>query len=302
MGHDHAHVGHTHGAATPGRLGRMIAAAALLAAFVGLEVGVGLAIGSLSLLADAGHMVTDLLALGMGIAALGLAARGSRTRSRTFGWHRAEVLTAVVNAALLLGVGAYILIEAIDRIGARPDVAAIPLIATAAAGLAANVVVMLLLRRDAEDSLAVRGAYLEVLADAVSSVGVLIAGLVTLTTGWPYADLVAAVLIAVWVVPRAVRLALDALRILVQQGPRHIDVAAVHAGIAGVPGVDDVHDLHIWTLTTGMDVATVHVTSEADPARTLAAVRAVLHGHGLEHATVQIESAAQAAGCDEVTW
>ncbi|WP_287001953.1 cation diffusion facilitator family transporter, partial [Gordonia sp. UBA7860] len=142
----------------------------------------------------------------------------------SFGWHRAEVFTAVANAVLLIGVAVFVLYEAIRRIGSDPEVPGLTLIVVALVGLAVNVAMMLLLRADSKESIAVRGAYMEVLADAVGSVGVLVAGIVTMTTGWGYADIVVAVLIAIWVVPRAVRLARDALRILNQQAPDHIDV------------------------------------------------------------------------------
>ncbi|MFD4295010.1 cation diffusion facilitator family transporter [Rhodococcus sp. NPDC058505] len=307
VGHGHAHG---HGGVEPGAVGpsatrirRMVLAVGILVGFLVLEVVVGLAIGSLALLADAGHMLTDVVGMCMGLVALLLARQGSAAAARTFGWHRAEVLTAMANAVLLLAVAAWVMYEAIGRIGDAPEIPGLPLMLTAAAGLAANLVVMWMLRGDAKDSLAVRGAYLEVLADAVGSVGVLIAGALVLAFNWTYADIVVGVLISLWVVPRAVTLAAASLRILTQASPENVDVDAVRADLGALPGVTGVHDLHVWTLTTGMDVATVHLTTDADTGVVLAAAKVVLDGHGLGHATVQVESGADGAHCQEnLTW
>lgn len=296
--HDHAHVGPSTGQR---RLWPMALSVVLIGGFFVVELVVGILANSLALIADAGHMATDVVALLMGMTALLLARHGSTTARRSFGWHRAEVFSAIVNAVLLIGVGAYVLYEAIERIGTDPQVPGLTLIVVALIGLAVNVVVMLLLRADARESIAVRGAYLEVLADAVGSVGVLVAGVFALITGSGYADIVVAVLIALWVVPRAVRLAADALRILNQQAPKHIDVEAVAAQLAQIPGVRDVHDLHVWTLTTGMDVATVHIASAGDGEKVLAQAQEILTEHGLEHATVQVEGD-QGCGDSELSW
>ncbi|KAF0969396.1 MULTISPECIES: cation diffusion facilitator family transporter [Gordonia] len=304
MGHSHSHS-HTPGTGAAGerRLWPMVLAVALIGGFFVVELVTGIVVNSLALIADAGHMLTDVVALIMGLIALLLGRHGRTTDTRSFGWHRAEVFTAVANAVLLIGVAAFVLFEAIERIGNDPQVPGLTLIVVALLGLAVNLVVMLLLRADAQESIAVRGAYLEVLADAVGSVGVLIAGIVALTTGWGYADIVVAVLIALWVVPRALRLAIDALRILNQQAPAHVDVEALRADLAGIPIVDDVHDLHVWTLTTGMDVATVHLGSSRPNAEVLPAAQAVLARHGLEHATVQVDPNDDQRRCrDEMTW
>ncbi|OBK81758.1 cation transporter [Mycolicibacter heraklionensis] len=288
-GHDHRH--------TDSRLSRMAVGAAILSAFFVIELTTAITINSMALLADAGHLLTDLAALFMGVAAVMLARRGSTSPSRTYGWHRAEVFTAVANAVLLIGVATFILTEAVRRIGTAPDVPGVPMIVVALAGLTVNIGVALLLRSHSTESLAVRGAYMEVVADTVGSVGVLIAGVVTITTGWPYADVVVAVFVALWVLPRAFALAGAALRILSEASPSHIDVAELRAALAAVDGVTDVHDLHVWTLVPGQDMATAHLGTNADAGRVLADARAVLAARGLTHATVQVEPTGQGGRC-----
>ena len=288
-GHSHGVGGHSPDGAGPprSRVRKMIVALAVLVVFLVVELTVALAIGSLGLLADAGHMLTDVLGMSMGLIALVLARKGSAAAARTFGWHRAEVLTAIANAVLLLGVAAFIMYEAISRIGDAPEIPGLPLILTAAAGLAANIVVMMLIRGDAKDSLAVRGAYMEVLADAVGSVGVLVVG----------------VLISLWVVPRAIKLAGSALRILTQASPADVDVDALTGDLSALPGVTGVHDLHVWTLTTGLDVATVHLECEGSSSMVLDRARSLLSTYGLDHATVQVEPTAHGRTCkEELTW
>ena len=281
-------AGHSHGNEDT-RLSRMVAASGILATFFVVELTTALIIGSLALLADASHMLTDLVALFMGLTALVLARRGSKSAARTYGWHRAEVFTAVANAMLLLGVSAFIVYEAIERLGKKPEVPGWPMILVALAALGANIAVVLLLRSHAESSLAVKGAYMEVMADAVSSLGVLIAGIVTVTTHWPYADTVVAVLVALWVLPRAIALARAALRILSESSPAHIDVAELRSALAAVDGVTEVHDLHVWTLAPGRDMVTAHLASDGRSDRVLDDARAVLAARGLDHATVQVE-------------
>jgi cobalt-zinc-cadmium efflux system protein len=279
----------------------MLAASAILGTFFIVELVTALAIGSLALLADAGHMLTDLVALFMGLTAVMLARRGSKSAARTYGWHRAEVFTAVANAVLLLGMAGFILYEAFERLDARPEVPGWPMILVALAGLIANVVVVLLLRSHSEGSLAVKGAYMEVMADAVSSVGVLIAGIVTVTTRWPYADTVVAVLVALWVLPRAISLARTALHILSESSPKHVDVEELRSALAAVEGVTEVHDLHVWTLVPGRDMATAHLTTDGRSDRVLDDARAVLAARGLGHATVQVEPPGSAPDCPEQT-
>lgn len=267
----------------------MVIAAVILASFFVLELATALVIDSMALLADAGHMLTDLVAMCMGLSAVLLAQRGSSSPSRTYGWHRAEVFSAIANAVLLFGVAAYIFYEAIERLAQPPQVPGLPMIVVAGAGLAANAVVVVLLRSQSRESLAVKGAYLEVVADTVGSIGVLLAGLIIVTTGWRYADVVVAIAVALWVLPRAISLARAALRILSEASPRHIDVEELRAALSAVDGVTDVHDLHVWTLVPGKDMATAHLSCRSDAARVLDEAQAVMAARGLDHATVQVE-------------
>ena len=278
---------------------RMIMAASILATFFVIELTTSLLINSLALLADAGHMLTDVVAVFMGLAAVVLAKRGSTSPDRTFGWHRAEVFTAVANAVLLVGVAMFILYEAIERLGTGASVPGVPMIVVALAGLVANFVVAMLLRSHSEGSLAVKGAYMEVVADTVGSLGVLIAGIVTVTTHWPYADVVVAMLVAIWVLPRAFALARAALRILSESSPAHIDVEELRAALNAVDGVTEVHDLHVWTLSPGKDMCTCHLTSSGNSARVMRDARVVLHDRGLDHATVQVECPESTEDCTE---
>jgi cobalt-zinc-cadmium efflux system protein len=281
-------AGHDHSNADT-RVSRMIIGAAILTAFFVLELTTALLINSLALLSDAGHMLTDLVAMFMGLTAVLLARHGSASPTRTYGWHRAEVFTAVANAVLLLGVATFILYEAFERLGNAPEVPGVPMILVALAGLVANAIVVLLLRSHSEDSLAVKGAYMEVVADTVGSIGVLIAGIVTVTTRWPYADVVVAVFVALWVLPRAISLARSALRILSESSPSHIDVEQLRSALCAVEGVTEVHDLHVWTLVPGKDMVTAHLASCDNSARVLHQAQAVLAARGLDHATIQIE-------------
>src|SRR6476646_11007470 len=289
-------AGHDHGGADT-RVSRLLIAAGILSVFFVIELTTALLIDSIALLADAGHMLTDLVAIFMGLSAVLLARHGSVSPARTYGWHRAEVFTAVANAALLIRVAAFILVEAVDRLGDAPEVPGVPMIAVALAGLVANAAVALLLRSHSEQSLAVKGAYMEVVADTVGSIGVLIAGIVTVTTRWPYADVVVAVFVALWVLPRAISLARSALRILSESSPSHIDVEELRTALCGVEGVTEVHDLHVWTLVPGKDMVTAHLTSSRETALVLDDARAVLTARGLDHATVQVEPPDDAADC-----
>jgi cobalt-zinc-cadmium efflux system protein len=302
------HHGHSHGSIRAGERhkGRLAVAFVVLATFMVVEVVGGLLTGSLALLSDAGHMLTDVIGLGMALAAIQLASRGrSRSRrDRTFGLYRLEILAALANAVLLFGVAMYVLVEALGRFGDPPAVDTGPLIVVASLGLAANLVAFALLREGAKESLNVEGAYLEVLADTVGSVGVIVGAVVLEVTGWGWIDPAVGLAIALWILPRTWRLGAQAVRVLVQAAPRGFDLAALEHDLARVPGVVDVHDLHVWTLTSDMEVASAHLMVGADTGThgVLDAARVVLRErYGIDHATLQVEPDDH-EGCAEITW
>jgi cobalt-zinc-cadmium efflux system protein len=311
MPHDHsarqAHAhSHTHGVDRAGarHKGRLLAALVVLGGVTVVEVVAGFATRSLALLSDAGHMLTDVGGLGMALAAIHVADRAGADRQRTFGLYRLEILAALANAALLFAVAIYVVVEAARRWGDPPEVLAGPMLAVAVVGLAANLVAFGLLREGSKESLNVHGAYLEVLSDLVGSVGVIVAAAVIVTTGWTWVDPAVGVAIGVFILPRTWRLAGQALRILVQAAPPGLDLVGLEAELRAVDGVVDVHDLHVWTLTSEMDVASVHlmVREGSDTHGVLDRARVVLRdGHGIDHATLQVEPDSH-KGCDEIMW
>ena len=226
-----------------------------------VEVVVGLLSGSLALLADAAHLGTDALGIGMALLAVRMASRAPTAR-RTFGWQRAEVLAAAFNAVLLLGLAAAVVVEAVRRLGDPPPIQAGGVLVVGALGLVANLVGLALLAGGRKESLNVRGAFLEVLGDALGSVAVLVAAAVVLATGQERADPIASLLIAALIVPRAITLLRDTAEVLLEGTPRGVDLAEVRRHMLAQPGVVDVHDLHAWTITSGVPVLSAHVTVE----------------------------------------
>jgi cobalt-zinc-cadmium efflux system protein len=308
MGRQHDHGGHEHGDAlrrTAARnVGRLWVALGLTLTFVVVEAITAFVSGSLALLSDAAHMLTDGVAIALALGAIVVANRASREGSRTFGLFRLEILASLLNAILTFGVAGYVLVEAVIRLvdgGAAVDAG--PMLVVAAAGLAVNLVVFLMLRDGAQDSLAVRGAYVDAMADAAGSVGVVVAAVVIETTGWNMIDPIVAAVIGLWILPRAWRLAASALRVLLQVAPAHLDLEAIRRELLAMPGVVDVHDLHVWTLTSEMDVASAHVMigRGIDPHGVLDQARVLLLEHEIAHATIQVEPDDH-AGCAEINW
>lgn len=302
MSHDHDHGAVLRAGA---RHRRPLAwAFGLIVGFLVVQVVAGLVTDSLALISDAGHMATDALGLGMALAAIHAASHARSDGARTFGLYRLEILAALANAVLLFAVAAYVLYEAFARLGDPPDVEALPVLVIGILALCINAIAFLLLRTGAAESLNVEGAYLEVVSDALGSIGVIVGAIVMGLTGWGWVDPVVAAAIGLFILPRAWRLGREAVRVLVQAAPPGVDLAIVRADLAGIPGVVDVHDLHVWTLTSEMEVASAHVMVRAgtdihavlDQARHLLVAR-----HRLEHATLQIEPDDH-RGCDEVTW
>jgi cobalt-zinc-cadmium efflux system protein len=304
MGHDHAHHNHASGRAGARHAGKLWWAFALVVAFLVVQLVVGLATSSLALLSDAGHMATDALGLGMALAAIAAANRATHPEHRTFGLYRLEILAALANACLLFVVAISVLVEAATRLDDPPEVASVPVLVVGAIGLAVNVAAFMMLREGASESLNVRGAYLEVMSDALGSVGVIVAAIVMGITGWGWVDPVVGAGIGLFILPRAWRLGRESLRVLVQAAPEGIDLAAVRDGLGGIAGVSDVHDLHVWSLTSEMNVLTAHV-EVADPAdgqRVLLEARALLASRfHLDHATLQVECGAD-PGCADLGW
>ncbi|HUC33852.1 MAG TPA: cation diffusion facilitator family transporter [Ilumatobacteraceae bacterium] len=304
MGHSHSHAAPAHGVARAGHAARLRWALVLIVGFLVVEVVVGIVSGSLTVLSDAGHMATDALGIGIALAAITAAARASTDGQRTFGLYRLEILAALANSLLLLGVATYVLVEAVLRLRDPEPVDALPVVVIGVLGLVVNVVAFLLLREGASTSLNVKGAYLEVVADLLGSVGVIIGGLLIWATGADWVDPVIGAAIGLYVVPRAISLGRTALRVLVEAAPDGMAVDDVRSALLGIDGVTDVHDLHVWTLTSEMNVLTAHVvvTDGTAPRPVLLAARGVLHDRfGLEHATLQVEEVGDDP-CGDLSW
>jgi cation diffusion facilitator family transporter len=299
MGHGHGH-GVASGTPGAGERRRLAVILGLTVLVMAAEVAGAVLSGSLALLADAGHMATDAVGIALALGAVTLAQRPARGR-RTFGWQRAEILAAVANGLLLLGVAVYVLVQAVRRIGHPPEIGSGLMLGVAAVGLAVNLFGLALLHRGRQRSLNVRGAYLEVLGDALGSVAVIVAAVVIVTTGWTPADTVASLAIGFLVLPRAWSLLREALDVLLEAAPKGVDLEEVRAHMLEVEGVTGVHDLHAWTITSGLPVLSAHVvvTDEALAAghggRILDALCACLGDHfDVGHCTFQLEAATHA--------
>lgn len=281
---------------------RLIVVLVMLVAFIGVELVTALLTGSLALISDAAHMGTDALGVGMALAAV-VAARGSVRGARTYGLYRLEILAALANTVLLFAVAGYVVWEAIGRWAEPPPISTGPMLVVAAIGLGINLIGFRLLKVE-DDSLNLRGARLELVADLVGSIGVIAAAVIVLSTGWLLADPVIATALGIFVLPRAFKLGREAVRILVQEAPPHLDVDRIKESLASLPRVVDIHDLHVWTLTSGMDVFSAHlmIEDDADPHSTLDLARQMLQeDFRIEHATLQVEPQAH-TGCTELTW
>lgn len=307
MGHSHAHShGHNH---STGHLAgrhrwRLQLSFGLVACLFVVELIAGLASGSLALISDAGHMAADLVALGAALFAIRLAQRPDTTGRRSYGSYRAEVFASGLTVLIMVAVAVYVVIEAIGRIGREVPIASTSMLVVGAIGLVINVLCMLLLRNGAEEALSVKGAYFEVVADAVGSIGVMAAGLLVAWTSHALWDTVIALAIGAFVAFRAIVLGRQVVAVLAQHTPEGVILPEVIARLSDVPGVVGVHDLHAWTLTSGMNVATVHLLVEptADTQQVLTNAQELLHNqYGIEHATLQVEIA-PTRQCEDVDW
>ncbi|SCX14951.1 cation diffusion facilitator family transporter [Candidatus Aquiluna sp. UB-MaderosW2red] len=288
-------TGHSHSLLSSGgkHRGPLIIAFVLTGSYMLVEFIVGFTINSLALISDAAHMGTDVLGIGMALAAITLANRPA-TSQRTYGLYRLEVLAPLANGILLFAVAGYVLFEAIQRFSEPTEIPGVPLLIVSSIGLVINLVSFRLLRAGSKESLNVKGAYLEVLADLVGSVGVIVAAVVLLTTGWVYADAIVGVGIGLFILPRTWKMIRQALRILLEVAPSNIDMDELRTSVLTVDGVVEVHDFHVWTITSGMESASGHVVIAADHhyQNVLDSVLTLLRdSYQIEHATIQCERA-----------
>lgn len=294
------HAGHDHGAGA--NRTRLTIAIVIVATVLVVEAVGALLTGSLSLFADAGHMLSDLIGLIIALIATVVAARPA-TERHTYGYQRAEVFGALINSLILIGVAAFVTVEAVSRLSSSEagEVEGGLMLGVAAIGLVANFVSLMILRGGAKTSINMRGAYLEVLGDLLGSVAVIVAAVVILTTGFEKADAIASLAIAAMIVPRAVSLLRDVVGVLNQSAPSELDLSGIRQHILDEPGVVDVHDVHVWAITSGRYVFSAHVVVEprvfADGATgpLLDALGGCLTEHfDVEHSTFQLEPAEHA--------
>lgn len=302
----HGHAGHSHGHSHgpadgwgAGHQKRLALALALCAVYMVAEAVGGVLTGSLALLADAGHMLSDVAALGLSLFAIWIAQRPPNSR-RTYGYHRTEILAALANGATLVALSVYVLFEAWQRFRQPTEVEAPWMMAIAAGGLLINLIGLQILSGGRKENLNVRGAWLHVLTDALGSAQAMLAGGLIWAFGWNWADPLASVLIALLVIYSSWSLLKEAVGVLMEGVPAHIDVDAVRSTLAGIPGVSSVHDLHVWTITSGREALSAHLVVEEEKAQRalLPQVRKILHDRfGIHHVTVQVEADDCNGGC-----
>jgi cobalt-zinc-cadmium efflux system protein len=287
MGHDHAH----NGPATVGHARSLTATFVLVLVYLGIELVGGFLSGSLALLADAGHMLSDAGALALTLFALKFA-RKPATTTRTYGYYRAEILAALVNGATLVGIAIFIFAEAIGRLRNPPAVEGGLMLAVACGGLAVNGVGLWILRAGPDAGLNVRGAWLHVLTDALGSIQAIVAGGLIWLLGWNWVDPVASVLIGCLVIFSSWSLIRQSVAVLMEGAPGHVKVDEVRDALESIPGVTNVHDLHVWTITSGFAALSAHLTC-TDPQRRdavmAAAQRLLTRRFGLRHTTIQLD-------------
>lgn len=289
-GHDHGDHGHSHGAGANAK--SLTMALVLTSLFLLAELAGAWLFNSLALLSDAAHMFTDSAALAIALAAIRIGRRPADNR-RTYGYRRFEILAAAFNAVLLFAVAAYVLYEGIHRFFDPQPVQSLGMLLVATAGLAINLVAMRVLAGGKDDSLNIKGAYLEVWADMLGSLGVIAAAVLIYFTGWRWVDPAVAIAIGLWVLPRTWVLLRDTANILLQGVPRGIDLNAIRSAIKSVPNVAEVHDLHLWSIAGDDKSLTVHVVllpgNAPDPVRL--AIAQMLHDEfDISHATLQMEA------------
>lgn len=286
-------MSHEHKSSAAGRNKRRLGLVfGLTASYLIAEVIGGLVTHSLALLADAGHMLTDVAGLALALLAIRFAERPA-TPERTYGYYRLEILAALVNAVILIGISLYILYEAYERFRNPPEVQSGTMLAVALVGLLVNLVGIYLLKAGSKESLNMKGAYFEVLSDMLTSIGVIVAGIIMLTTGWYYADPLISAGIGLFILPRTWMLLRDAVGVLLEGTPSDVNLAALREGIAAVKGVESLHDLHVWSLTSGINAMSTHAVlrKSAAPDEVLKRIREyATTNFKIDHVTVQVES------------
>lgn len=271
---------------------RLMMTMSLTFGFLLVEVVGSIWTGSLALLADAGHMLVDVAGVGMSLLAMWFA-RKPPSPTNTYGYMRLEILAALANGILLFGLAAFILYEAYDRLWSPPEILASPMLVIAVIGLGVNIINILLLHQASGASLNLRGAYLEVLSDAMASIGVILAALIIQTTGWTVADPLISGAIGLFILPRTWGLMRQAIHILLEGVPPHLDVREIEAAMRSSHGVNSVHDLHVWTLTSGKEAMSGHILVDdlADGQHIVKDLERLLKERfGIEHTTLQLES------------
>jgi len=294
-------MAHDHGSAGARHRGRLFAALALTTTYMLVEAITGVLTGSLVLVADAGHMLTDVAGLSLALVAIWFAQRPANAR-KTYGYYRAEILAALLNALLLFAVSAYIFYEAYDRLREPPEITSVPLLVVASIGLGINLVSAALLMSGAGQSINVRGAFLEVVSDILGSVGAIAASVIILTTGWRYADPLFAAAVGLFILPRTWHLLKVALDVLLEGTPANIELPDVRQSMLAQPGVQSVHDLHVWTVTSGFIALSGHVQVREgiDRDALLVALRQSLASRfDIEHVTIQVEDAVLSAQLEQ---
>lgn len=294
--------GHSHG--DPKRLSkkRLFTVLAITGTFMIVEAIGGLLTGSLSLVADAGHMLGDVAALALAVFAMWLSGKPANA-SRTFGYHRSEILAALANSVMLVVISIFVFGEALSRFANPPEVQSLPMLIVASGGLLVNLVSMRLLTDSADKSLNAKAAYLEVFSDMIASAGVIVASIVMMTTHWYLADPLLSALLAVFILWRTWGLLKESIDILMENAPEHVNLTELTASMAAVPGVVAVHDLHVWTITSGMISMSGHIAIQenADPELILDQLKELLeHDYQINHTTIQLERENKARKCNDI--
>ena len=290
MGHQHSHHGHT-----IGRTGRLAAALLLTFIYMFAEFLGGWWTNSLALIADAGHMLTDVAALGLTLGAIWIGSRPA-TAKKTFGYFRTEILAAFVNGIALVLLSVWIIYEAVERWQAPPEIIGGWMTAIAVGGLFVNIAAATLLHAGIKHDLNMRGAWLHVMGDMLGSAAAIAAGILILTLDWSWADPLCSILISLIIIVGAARLILESVNVLLEGTPPHINIVAVENLILETDGVAGVHDLHVWTISSGHDALSAHISHDRSVAHSelLARVRDRLHDHfGIDHLTIQMETLSQ---------